>query len=71
MKFNMDICKVLPLRRKSTLQECRLGASRQFCSLGTSGGLGRQQAEREPTVCPYTAASRAIFPGAQPVDQGE
>lgn len=25
------------------------------------GGLGRQQAEREPRVCPCTAVSRAIF----------
>lgn len=52
MKFNMDICKVVPLRRKSTLQECRLQASRQFCSLWTLGVLVGSRLKGSPECAP-------------------
>lgn len=52
LKFNMDMCKVVPLRRKSTLQECRLGASRQFCSMGTLGVLVGSRLKGSPEGAP-------------------
>ena len=64
MKLNMGKCKVLPLGRKSPLQQYRLGAA----SLGTLVILVGSELNMSLWCATCTTASRVLFTGAQHVD---